>query len=93
MAHISADLLLRFTKIQFLKRFDADDWVSVLAFGLYTGLLVTLNFIAQSGGSNLYDPGDEVHFTPKVIEDRIYNSKIVVVSEQVWLPCPMRNAS
>ncbi|PSK46490.1 Translation factor GUF1, mitochondrial [Elsinoe australis] len=74
-----------FTKIQFLKRFDADDWVSVLAFGLYTGLLVTLNFIAQSGGSNLYDPGDEVHFTPKVIEDRIYNSKIVVVSEQFML--------
>ncbi|KAF4554602.1 Hypothetical protein D9617_4g003570 [Elsinoe fawcettii] len=74
-----------FTKLWFLKRFDIDDYVSILAFGLYLGLLVTLNFIAQSGGSNLYDPGDEVYFTPKVISDRIYNSKIVVVSEQFML--------
>ncbi|KAF2227759.1 hypothetical protein BDZ85DRAFT_254809 [Elsinoe ampelina] len=74
-----------FTKLWFLKRFNADDYISLLAFGLYTGLVVTLNFIAQSGGSNLYDPGDEVYFTPQVIQDRIYNSKIVVVSEQFML--------
>ncbi|PNS14322.1 hypothetical protein CAC42_6835 [Sphaceloma murrayae] len=74
-----------FTKLRFLKRFNADDYVSVLAFGLYLGLIVTLNYIAGSGGSNLYDPGDELQFTPKVIKTRVYNSKIVVVSEQFML--------
>src|SRR5262245_47170052 len=53
--------------------------------GLYTGLIVCLNVIAQGGGSNLYPPEMEGTFTPDEIEDRIYGSKIVVVSEQAML--------
>lgn len=44
-----------------------------------------LNIIADGGGSNLYPPELEAHFTPKEIQDRIYGSKIVVVSEQAML--------
>jgi hypothetical protein len=52
---------------------------------LYTTLVVTLNVIAQGGGSNLYKPADHPVFTPSEITERIYGSKIVVVSEQAML--------
>jgi hypothetical protein len=52
---------------------------------LYTVLIVCLNIIADGGGSNLYPPGLENTFTPQDIEDRIYGSKVVVVSEQAML--------
>ncbi|KAF2157980.1 hypothetical protein K461DRAFT_220173, partial [Myriangium duriaei CBS 260.36] len=52
---------------------------------LYTGLIVCLNNIAQGGGSNLYEPAEDASFTPQDIKDRIYGSKIVIVSEQCML--------
>ncbi|KAG8163990.1 hypothetical protein KVR01_005908 [Diaporthe batatas] len=52
---------------------------------LYTALIVCLNMISDGGGSNLYPPGLEKSFTAKDIQDRIYGSKVVVVSEQVML--------
>lgn len=56
-----------------------------MAQGLYTALTVCLNIIADGGGSNLYAPELEAMFTPKEVEDRIYGSKIVVISEQAML--------
>jgi len=41
--------------------------------------------ICQGGGSNLYPPEMEGTFTPEEIQERIYGSKIVVVSEQAML--------
>lgn len=68
------------------KKLFADDYLIVLAAGLYTGLVVCLNVIADGGGSNLYPPGADENFTPEDIRERIYGSKIVLVSEQVsWL--------
>jgi len=52
---------------------------------LYTLLIVSLNVISQGGGSNLYPPEMEGTFTPAQIADRIFGSKIVVVSEQAML--------
>jgi hypothetical protein len=48
-------------------------------------LIVCLNVICQGGGSNLYPPSMEGTFTPEEIQDRIFGSKIVVVSEQAML--------
>lgn len=52
---------------------------------LYTALIVCLNIIADGGGSNLYPPGMDKTFTAQEIRERIYGSKIVVVSEQAML--------
>ena len=45
--------------------------------------MICLNVIADGGGSNLYPPGTESTFTPEDIQERIYGSKIVIISEQV----------
>ncbi len=58
---------------------------SLLIQGLYTALVVCLNVISQGGGSNLYPPEMAGTFTPTEVEERIYGSKIVVVSEQAML--------
>ena len=65
------------------KKFYADDYIIIISAGLYTGLVVSLNVISDGGGSNLYPPGTDETFTPQDIKDRIYGSKIVLVSEQV----------
>ncbi|KAF2156703.1 hypothetical protein K461DRAFT_298736 [Myriangium duriaei CBS 260.36] len=76
----------RFTKARFtgIRSFDLDDLVAVIAFGLYTGLCITLNYIATCGGSNLNIP-DWTKLSAEEISSREYNSKIVVVSEQMML--------
>lgn len=53
--------------------------------GLYTALIVCLNVIADGGGSNLFTPGLETTFTPDEVQERIYGSKIVIISEQAML--------
>jgi hypothetical protein len=55
----------------------------ILAAAWYTILIVCLNVIVMGGGSNLFLPDDFATFTQKDIEERIYGSKIVIVSEQV----------
>ncbi|GAB7344893.1 hypothetical protein MBLNU457_3330t1 [Dothideomycetes sp. NU457] len=67
------------------RKFYADDYIIVLSALLYTGLVVCLNVIADGGGSNLYPPGTDANFTPEDIRERIYGSKIVLVSEQCML--------
>lgn len=52
---------------------------------LYTALIVCLNVIASGGGSNLYPPELEGTFTELEIEERVFGSKIVVISEQAML--------
>ena len=47
--------------------------------------MVCLNVIAQGGGSNLYDPAQHPSFTAGEIKDRAKGSKIVLISEQVFL--------
>ncbi|KAI3393434.1 hypothetical protein diail_4270 [Diaporthe ilicicola] len=65
--------------------YQADDYLMILVALLYTGLIVCLNIIADGGGSNLYPPELEKTFTAKDIQERIYGSKIVVISEQAML--------
>lgn len=53
--------------------------------GFYTALIATLNAIAGGGGSNLYPPELEETFTADDVRERIYGSKIVVISEQAMI--------
>lgn len=53
--------------------------------GLYTALIATLNTIADGGGSNLYPPELAGTFSEEDIQERIYGSKVVIVSEQAML--------
>ncbi|KAL1884020.1 hypothetical protein Daus18300_000129 [Diaporthe australafricana] len=83
-------LLIIFRLIARVRRLGAanlqpDDYLMVLVALLYTGLIVCLNIIADGGGSNLYPPELEKTFTAKDIQERIYGSKIVVISEQAML--------
>jgi hypothetical protein len=55
----------------------------VLAMIWYSLLIATLYKIVQGGGSNLFLPEELPTFTPDEIKDRIFGSKIVIVSEQV----------
>jgi hypothetical protein len=57
----------------------------LLAASWYTILISCLNVIAMGGGSNLFLPEEFATFTPEEIQERIYGSKIVIVSEQVSL--------
>jgi len=71
-------------------KFQIDDWLMLLGLGLYTATIVSLNVIASGGGSNLYDPAQEGPGSPHPFseaetEERIYGSKIVIVSEQSML--------
>ena len=49
----------------------------------YTILIISLNVIVAGGGSNLFLPEEFAAFTPTDIKERIFGSKIVIVSEQV----------
>ena len=49
----------------------------------YTILIISLNVIVAGGGSNLFLPEEYAAFTPADIKERIFGSKIVIVSEQV----------
>ncbi|KAH8647156.1 hypothetical protein BX600DRAFT_369906, partial [Xylariales sp. PMI_506] len=68
-----------------VKHYQPDDYVMMLAAGLFTALIICLNVIAQGGGSNLYPPEEFSTFTEEDIQERIYGSKIVLISEQAML--------
>ncbi|KAG4436055.1 hypothetical protein IFR05_008445 [Cadophora sp. M221] len=68
-----------------IRGLQPDDYLMLLAGGLYTALVVCLNVIAGGGGSNLYPPEDFETFTQENIRERIKGSKIVIVSEQAML--------
>ncbi|EJT69532.1 hypothetical protein GGTG_13151 [Gaeumannomyces tritici R3-111a-1] len=67
------------------KNLQVDDYLMVLAGAFYTTLVVTLNLTCQNGGSNLYPPWTPQNFTDQQIKDRIFGSKLVLVSEQSML--------
>lgn len=60
-----------------------DDYLMVLVLAWYTLLVVMLYVIVNGGGSNLAYPEEYATFTPTEVKDRIYGSKLVIVSEQV----------
>ncbi|KAF2404002.1 hypothetical protein EJ06DRAFT_505487 [Trichodelitschia bisporula] len=62
-----------------------DDYVMLLAAAWYTTLIVCLNVIAAGGGSNLAPPGRLQGISEEEIRERVWGSKIVVVSEQAML--------
>ncbi|KAI5788315.1 hypothetical protein EDC01DRAFT_707601 [Geopyxis carbonaria] len=76
-----------FSRIHFYgyRRLQADDAVMTFVMIAYTVLIVCLNMIASGGGSNLYYESEFSSFSPKMIEERIKGSKIVLVSEQAML--------
>ncbi|KAM0815579.1 putative UbiD family decarboxylase [Seiridium cardinale] len=81
---IALRLFARWRRLGF-KGYQPDDYVMMLSGGLFTCLIVCLNVIAQGGGSNLFPPELFVTFTQEEINERIYGSKIVIISEQAML--------
>jgi hypothetical protein len=72
----------RYQSLGTVKRFQADDYITIVAMCFYTTLIVTINIVAQSD-SNLLPPGfDVASLTPEQIHDRAYGSKLVLVVEQ-----------
>ncbi|KAH9886372.1 hypothetical protein F4778DRAFT_479071 [Xylariomycetidae sp. FL2044] len=67
--------------------YQFDDYLMMIAGCLYTTLIACLNTTAQGGGSNLYPPALNGTFTALEIEERIFGSKLVVISEQAMLNC------
>ncbi|KLU85643.1 hypothetical protein MAPG_04665, partial [Magnaporthiopsis poae ATCC 64411] len=78
-------LLRLFSKLKRIGVMEKDDYVMILAAGMYTVLISSLNAICRGGGSNLYPPELAGTFSESEIQDRIYGSKIVVISEQAML--------
>ncbi|QDS72931.1 hypothetical protein FKW77_008134 [Venturia effusa] len=68
-----------------IRGFKADDYVMVVAVMFYTILVISLNVIVAGGGSNLFRPEEFLTFTPEDIKERIFGSKVVVISEQAML--------
>ncbi|KAB2570062.1 Family decarboxylase [Lasiodiplodia theobromae] len=67
------------------QRLQADDALILLALGTYTALIVCINIVARTS-SNLINPADgPIQFTPEVVAQRAFGSKMVVVSEQMQL--------
>ena len=77
--------MFRTSRIQSLgsiKRFQADDYITIVAIAFYTTLIVTINIVAKSD-SNLLPPGFDVDtLTKQQILARQYGSKLVLVVEQ-----------
>ncbi|KKY16758.1 putative family decarboxylase [Diplodia seriata] len=67
------------------RQLQADDGLILIAMGTYTALIVCVNTAARSS-SNLINPADgPIQFTPDVVEQRSFGSKMVLVSEQMQL--------
>jgi len=75
-------MISRYQSLGTVKRFQADDYITIIAICFYTTLIVTINIVAGSD-SNLLPPGFDVSvLTPKQIHAREYGSKLVLVVEQ-----------
>ncbi|KAF9699388.1 hypothetical protein EKO04_002590 [Ascochyta lentis] len=83
---IAIRTIARWRRVRSPSQFAVDDWLMLTVVPLfYTGLIVSLNGIAQGGGSNLFPPEQLSTFSPQEIHERIKGSKIVIVSEQCML--------
>ncbi|KAE9980130.1 hypothetical protein EG328_000495 [Venturia inaequalis] len=68
-----------------IRGFKSDDYLMMVAVVFYTVLIISLNTIVDGGGSNLFPPEEFVNFSPSEIKDRIFGSKLVIISEQAML--------
>ncbi|KAF2674698.1 hypothetical protein BT63DRAFT_408859 [Microthyrium microscopicum] len=68
------------------KKLQADDYMMMGTFSLYTSLLILLQFSSRYA-TNEFHPGelDGILANPQDVKDRIYGSKIVVGSNQAYL--------
>ncbi|THW25220.1 hypothetical protein D6D23_04545 [Aureobasidium pullulans] len=75
-------LISRYQSLGTIRRFQADDYITMVAMCFFTTLIVTINIVAKSD-SNLLPPGFDVStLTPEQVHDREYGSKLVLVVEQ-----------
>ncbi|KAI1429077.1 hypothetical protein F5Y12DRAFT_590650 [Xylaria sp. FL1777] len=71
------------------KKFQSDDFLMFIAVATDAVLLISMNILATKK-SNLIDPDHPPTLTPQDIEERVYGSKLVLVTEQmqivtIWL--------
>jgi cytosine/uracil/thiamine/allantoin permease len=64
------------------RKFQADDYLMMVALCFYTTLIATINIVRDTS-SNLLPPGFDIgSLTPKDIRERTYGSKLILVVEQ-----------
>ena len=68
-----------------LTSLQADDWLTINCIVWYTLLIVSVNQVFFSGGSNFMTPEEEAALTPETIAERVSGSKWVVVLEEAMV--------
>ncbi|KAL8976218.1 MAG: hypothetical protein Q9205_007734 [Flavoplaca limonia] len=68
-----------------LTSLQADDWLTINCIVWYTLLIVSVNQVFFSGGSNFMTPEEEAALTPTTIAERVAGSKWVVVLEEAMV--------
>lgn len=64
------------------RKFQADDYLMVIALCFYTTLIATINIVRDTS-SNLLPPGYDINtLTKEDIKERTYGSKLILVVEQ-----------
>ncbi|KAE8154053.1 hypothetical protein BDV25DRAFT_136198 [Aspergillus avenaceus] len=81
---IALRFVARLELVKSVKHLQAEDYLMFLVLCFYTGLAVTLNLI-EHAETNLMRPDTTQGLTPESIQDRIYGSKLVLVTEQCML--------
>lgn len=73
------------TRKRGLTSLQADDWLTINCIVWYTILIVSVNQVFFSGGSNFMTLEEEAALTPKTIAERVAGSKWVVVLEEAMV--------
>lgn len=66
-------------------KLQLDDWMTVNSIVWYTLLIVSLNKVFFSGGSNFMTPEEEAALTPETTAERVAGSKWVLVVEEAMV--------
>lgn len=66
-------------------KLQLDDWLTVNSILWYTLLVISLNKVFFSGGSNFMTPEEEATLTPQTTAERVEGSKWVLVVEEAMV--------
>ena len=68
-----------------LTSLQTDDWLTINCIVWYTLLIVSVNQVFFSGGSNFMTPEEEAALTPTTVAERVAGSKWIVVLEEAMV--------
>ena len=68
-----------------LSKLQVDDWLTFNTLVWYTLLIIALNQVFFSGGSNFMTPEEQAALTPETTAERVVGSKWVLVVEEAMV--------